>query len=72
MNAATLINQDSGTVEWFTPWNIIDAARATMGGRIWLDPASCEQANEKIMAYEFRPLLAYPQCFLHGRTNYND
>ena len=39
-----LINQTSGGVEWFTPNNIIEAAREAMGS-IDLDPASSEAAN---------------------------
>ena len=128
MNNSALINQDSGNVEWYTPKNIIEAARLTMGG-IDLDPASCETANETVKAKRFfsradnglaqkwqgrvwmnhpfsradnplwikklvdeyesgsviqaccityastsepwyRPLLLYPQCYLHGRTKY--
>jgi hypothetical protein len=44
-----LINQDSGTTEWYTPANIVEAARKTLG---WfdLDPASSEKANELVQA----------------------
>lgn len=125
------INQDSGNVEWYTPPEIIEAARKTLG-RIELDPFSCDQANTTVKANDyytkeffedgwelswyakkcwinhpfsrennakiankviiehnkgaeivmitfaatsekwFQPLLQYPQCFLHGRTNYLD
>jgi hypothetical protein len=44
MNAATLINQTSGVVEYYTPVEIIEAAMDCMGF-IHLDPASCETAN---------------------------
>lgn len=124
-----LINADSGCVEWYTPTEIIEAARKCLGGNIKLDPFSCEQANKTVRAnfymtkeqdgwssdwfgtvfcnhpfsrennnriaakaieeYNtgsqivmitfaatsekwFRPLLDYPQCYLHGRTNYLD
>jgi hypothetical protein len=50
MNAASLINQSSGLVEFYTPANIIEAARATMGGVISLDPASSASANERVGA----------------------
>lgn len=126
MNNSQLINQDSGNFEYYTPIDLVNAAREVMGS-IDLDPASSEQANRLISAtrfysedglnkpwfgniwmnhpfsrvnnplwihhlvswYEeiskrqaccitfaatsekwFRPLLNYPQCFIHGRTNY--
>ena len=130
MNAAQLINQTSGEVEWFTPMPIIEAATECMGF-IDLDPASCKSANIMIVGARriftkeidgiskrwiadtvwlnhpfgrietplwinkllsefhaenfeqactityastseqwFKPLLKFPQCFLHGRTNY--
>lgn len=129
MNAATLINQNSGLVDYYTPVEIIEAARKTMGS-IDLDPASCFEANKIVKATHyftknqnglsrsweastvwlnhpfgrglnglwinnllsqygqgyfnqaccityactsekwFRSLLLFPQCFLHGRTNY--
>jgi len=43
------INQTSNTVEWYTPSEIIEAARKTLG-RIDLDPFSCEQANKTVKA----------------------
>lgn len=49
MNAAQLINQDSGDYEYYSPLPIVDAARNTMGG-IDLDPFSSLTANEKIKA----------------------
>lgn len=122
--------QDSGNTEWYTPSDIIEAARVTMGG-IDFDPFSCETANKTVDAkrfftkecdgfsqnwdgrvwcnhpfsrsnnsrifdkaigeYEkgnassicmitfastsekwFVKSLRFPQCFLHGRTNYFD
>lgn len=129
MEQHQLINQDSGNVEWFTPTEIIEAARKCLGV-IELDPFSCAQANLTVKAERFftqeddgfdqswagkrvwcnhpfsrennariakkvnweylnnativmitfaatserwfQPLLKYPQCFLHGRTNYLD
>lgn len=44
-----LINQDSGDVEYYTPPEIVEAARRTMGG-IDLDPASSETANLRVKA----------------------
>jgi ParB family chromosome partitioning protein len=49
MNASQLINQTSGAVEYFTPVEIIEAARKCMGG-IDLDPASCAAANAIVLA----------------------
>lgn len=49
MNAAQLIQQTSGCSEYFTPSPIVEAARAAMGG-IDLDPASCQEANDIVMA----------------------
>lgn len=123
-----LINQDSGNQEWYTPSEIIEAARKCLGS-ITLDPFTSRKANETVKAYAiytkdedgftypwwgnvwcnhpfsrennkriaakaieeychgceivmitfaatseawFKPLLDYPQCFLHGRTNYYD
>ncbi len=49
MNNATLINQTSGKVEYYTPPEIVEAARRVMGG-IDLDPASSRLANMRIKA----------------------
>lgn len=52
MNNAQLINQDSGVAEWYTPEDVIEAARALMGG-IDLDPASCATANRTVRASHY-------------------
>ena len=44
-----LINQDSGNTEWYTPKEIIEAARKCLG-RIDLDPFSCDIANKAVKA----------------------
>ena len=44
-----MINQDSGSVEYYTPAYIVEAAREAMGS-IGLDPASCEKANQIVQA----------------------
>lgn len=49
MTSAQLINQTSGNCDWWTPLEIIEAARATMGG-IDLDPASSWRANKLVGA----------------------
>jgi len=48
-NAAEYINQDSGVVEYYTPIEVIEAARSTMGS-IDLDPASSAKANQVVGA----------------------
>lgn len=49
MNAAQLINQDSGDTEKYTPLEIVEAAREVMGD-IDLDPASSKIANHGVRA----------------------
>lgn len=49
MEAHQLINQDSGSAEWYTPPEIIAAATAVLG-EIDLDPASSLIANERVKA----------------------
>lgn len=49
MNSAQRIHQDSGDTEYYTPLEIVDAARVVMGG-IDLDPASSEAANRRVRA----------------------
>ena len=52
MNAASLINQTSGAVEYYTPLRIISAAWDLMG-LIDLDPASSADANKIVQAQKF-------------------
>ncbi|RIK38014.1 MAG: hypothetical protein DCC55_22510 [Chloroflexi bacterium] len=52
MNNAQLINQTSGTVDYYSPQEIVEAARATMGG-IDLDPASSAIANQIVQATKY-------------------
>lgn len=51
-NKAKLINQDSGNTEYYTPVEIVDAARKVMGN-IDLDPASSAKANTRVRASRF-------------------
>ncbi|MCG6216245.1 hypothetical protein [Vibrio furnissii] len=51
-NNANLINQSSEEVEYYTPVDIIDAARECMGS-IDLDPASCAIANQTVRAVRY-------------------
>jgi hypothetical protein len=39
--------------EFYSPPDVVEAARALFGGAIDLDPASCKVANEKVMAGRF-------------------
>ena len=52
INNGTLINQDSGAFEYYTPPFIVDAARTVLGA-IDLDPASSPQANRTVQASHF-------------------
>ena len=46
------VTNNSGEVEWYTPAEVIAAAREVMGD-IDLDPASCDTANDIVNAAEF-------------------
>jgi hypothetical protein len=47
-----IAQHSSATVEHYTPADIVEAARATLGG-IVLDPASCPEANKTVRAAEY-------------------
>ncbi len=49
----TLPQHLSQSNEWFTPPDVIEAARATLGGTIELDPASCFEANQIVKAERY-------------------
>ena len=49
---AQRINQDSGKVEYYTPYFIILSVKRTMGA-IDLDPASCKKANTIVHAKKY-------------------
>ena len=42
-------NKSTGDNEWYTPLYLIEAARKVMGG-IYMDPASCPEANQTVRA----------------------
>lgn len=48
----TSVLHSSESAEWYTPPEIVEAARATMGG-IDLDPFSCLRANQIVKASHF-------------------
>lgn len=48
-NAAALYLHSSKSDEWYTPSELVDAARRTLG-EIDLDPASCWKANRRVRA----------------------
>ena len=52
ISKAPHVRQNSGNNEWYTPEKYIKAARAVMG-RIDLDPASCDAANEIVQAANY-------------------
>lgn len=52
MQSHQLINQTSGETEYYTPGFIIDAAKEVMG-RIYLDPASSQKANQTVGAWQY-------------------
>lgn len=46
----------NSNVHWYTPKDIIGSVRETFGGRIELDPASCEEANRVVQAKRYYSL----------------
>lgn len=70
-NNARLINQTSGKQNWWTPVEIIEAARRAMKG-ITLDPASSAGANKRVRAIcYFTPLDSALECPWHGNIFMN-
>ena len=61
MESHQLINQTSGKQEYYSPFDLVDAARWVMGGSD-LDPTSSEQANREIVkAADFYAAPGYTQ-----------
>ena len=50
--------RSTGQVEWYTPGNVLDAARQVLGGTIDLDPASCAEANNTVKAASYYDIEA--------------
>ena len=44
---------NTGEIEYYTPGRYVEAGRAVFGGRIGLDPATCEKAQRVIRAERF-------------------
>lgn len=65
------VSYNSGNHEWYTPWDIVEAARDALGA-IDLDPASSDAANEVVKAASYYTLaddgLTKPWC---GRVYMN-
>ena len=49
-NKQVRLQHNSGDPEWYTPGHIVEAARSALGGRITLDPASSDMAQETVRA----------------------
>lgn len=47
-----LVQHSSASVEWYTPKEVVEAARIALGG-IDLDPASCHDANHVVQARQY-------------------
>lgn len=48
-----MANRNKHGKEWYTPPHFCDDIRAALGGRIDLDPASCEYANQFVKALDW-------------------
>lgn len=51
-NVRRLVQHSSASVEWYTPIEVVEAARPTLGA-IDLDPASCAKANKVVKAKQY-------------------
>lgn len=53
MSAHAPVKHSMQSIEWYTPPDVVELCRAALGGRIELDPASCEAAQVVVNAERF-------------------
>lgn len=56
MSAHAPVKHSMANIEWYTPPDVVELCRAALGGRIELDPASCEAAQPIVRADRYATL----------------